>query len=121
MDRQTYDDIIELLHREVKPALGCTEPVAVSLAVAKACSLFPGQVPQRIVVEVSANIPGSSVHGIFQARVLEWVVIAFSDQLARKRHLMWNQSPKQEVEEKKKRHKFRVKTDLNPNASSSTL
>ena len=22
--------------------------------------------------------PGSSVHGIFQARVLEWVVIAFS-------------------------------------------
>ena len=23
--------------------------------------------------------PGSSIHGIFQARVLEWVVIAFSD------------------------------------------
>ena len=23
--------------------------------------------------------PGSSVHGIFQARVLEWVVIAFSE------------------------------------------
>ena len=23
--------------------------------------------------------PGSSVHGIFQARVLEWVAIAFSD------------------------------------------
>ena len=25
------------------------------------------------------NLPGSSVHGIFQARVLEWVAIAFSD------------------------------------------
>ena len=25
--------------------------------------------------------PGSSVHGIFQARVLEWVAIAFSEQL----------------------------------------
>ena len=25
------------------------------------------------------RLPGSSVHGIFQARVLEWVVIAFSD------------------------------------------
>ena len=25
--------------------------------------------------------PGSSVHGIFQARVLEWVAIAFSVQL----------------------------------------
>ena len=24
------------------------------------------------------SIPGSSVHGIFQARVLEWVAIAFS-------------------------------------------
>ena len=27
--------------------------------------------------------PGSSVHGIFQARVLEWGAIAFSDQRAR--------------------------------------
>ena len=25
------------------------------------------------------SLPGSSIHGIFQARVLEWVVIAFSD------------------------------------------
>ena len=24
------------------------------------------------------SLPGSSIHGIFQARVLEWVVIAFS-------------------------------------------
>ena len=35
--------------------------------------------------------PGSSVHGIFQARVLEWVAIAFSDQglylAANNRHL----------------------------------
>ena len=29
--------------------------------------------------------PGSSIHGIFQARVLEWGAIAFSDKLARKR------------------------------------
>ena len=26
------------------------------------------------------SLPGSSVHGIFQARVLEWVAIAFSHQ-----------------------------------------
>ena len=25
------------------------------------------------------SLPGSSVHGIFQARVLEWGTIAFSD------------------------------------------
>ena len=28
------------------------------------------------------SLPGSSVHGIFQARVLEWVTIAFSEILA---------------------------------------
>ena len=28
------------------------------------------------------SLPGSSIHGIFQARVLEWVAIAFSDRLA---------------------------------------
>ena len=28
---------------------------------------------------VDCSPPGSSVHGIFQARVLEWVAIAFSD------------------------------------------
>ena len=27
---------------------------------------------------VDRSLPGSSVHGIFQARVLEWVAIAFS-------------------------------------------
>ena len=69
---------------------------------------------------MDCSLQGSSIRGIFQARVLEWVAIAFSNWLARKRHLMWNQSPKQGVEEKKK-NKFRVKTDLNPNPSSSTL
>ena len=28
---------------------------------------------------MDCSLPGSSVHGIFQARVLEWVAIAFSD------------------------------------------
>ena len=28
---------------------------------------------------LDCSLPGSSVHGIFQARVLEWVAIAFSD------------------------------------------
>ena len=28
---------------------------------------------------VDCSLPGSSVHGIFQARVLEWGAIAFSD------------------------------------------
>ncbi len=56
MDSRTYNDILELLHREVKPALGCTEPIAVSLAVAKACSLWRPANPTSIKVLVSANI-----------------------------------------------------------------
>jgi len=30
---------------------------------------------------MDCSLPGSSVHGIFQARVLEWVAIAFSKEL----------------------------------------
>ena len=30
---------------------------------------------------IDSSPPGSSVYGIFQARVLEWVAIAFSDRL----------------------------------------
>ena len=28
---------------------------------------------------MDCSLPGSSIHGIFQARVLKWVAIAFSD------------------------------------------
>ena len=33
---------------------------------------------------MDCRLPGSSVHGIFQARVLEWGAIAFSDYLPNK-------------------------------------
>ena len=29
---------------------------------------------------MDCSLPGSSIHGIFQARVLEWAAIAFSDE-----------------------------------------
>ena len=32
---------------------------------------------------MDCSLPGSSVHGIFQARVLEWVAIAFSESESR--------------------------------------
>lgn len=53
MDKKNL--LIELLKREVKPALGCTEPVAVALAAATAKSQVGGIV-EKIVVKVSPNI-----------------------------------------------------------------
>lgn len=41
MNTDTYSDILELLHREVKPALGCTEPIAVALCVSRAAAAHP--------------------------------------------------------------------------------
>ena len=34
---------------------------------------------------MDCSLPGSSVHGIFQARVLEWVAIAFSEWVPREK------------------------------------
>ena len=31
---------------------------------------------------MDCSLPGSSIHGIFQARVLEWGAIAFSDNIS---------------------------------------
>ena len=50
-----YSQIDALLHREVIPAIGCTEPIAVSLCVAKACEAL-GTRPEKIEVALSPNI-----------------------------------------------------------------
>ncbi|MEG1564545.1 MAG: L-serine ammonia-lyase, iron-sulfur-dependent, subunit alpha [Bacteroides sp.] len=47
--------IIALIQREVIPAIGCTEPIAVALCVAKATEIL-GKKPEKIRVELSANI-----------------------------------------------------------------
>lgn len=47
--------IIQLIRSEVVPAIGCTEPIAVALCVAKSTELL-GCLPERIDVALSANI-----------------------------------------------------------------
>ncbi|MGN0235011.1 MAG: serine dehydratase subunit alpha family protein [Paludibacteraceae bacterium] len=48
-------NITDLLHQEVVPAIGCTEPIAVALCVAKAKEEL-GKEPEDIVVQLSKNI-----------------------------------------------------------------
>lgn len=69
---------ISILKREVIPALGCTEPIALALATAK-CSQALGGVPDRIKVLVSGNIlkngmgvgiPGTGMVGLDIAAAL---------------------------------------------------
>ena len=55
MTAQEYDKIIDLIKREVVLSIGCTEPMAVSLCVAKACETL-GTLPEHISVALSANI-----------------------------------------------------------------
>ena len=47
--------IINLIKQEVIPAIGCTEPIAVSLCTAKATELL-GEKPEKIELFLSANI-----------------------------------------------------------------
>ena len=83
-------EIIELIRKEVKPALGCTEPIAVALATAKAmeiveerCSLEPQKWRYSdgfsLHIEVSGNIlkngmgvgiPGTGMVGLHIAAAL---------------------------------------------------
>lgn len=47
--------IIALIQREVVPAIGCTEPMAVALCVARATEVL-GALPEKITARLSANI-----------------------------------------------------------------
>ena len=54
--------IADLLRREVVPAIGCTEPMAVALCTARARELLGG-LPERIEVLLSANILKNAMGG----------------------------------------------------------
>lgn len=55
MTESERKQIIALVQREVVPAIGCTEPVAVALCVAKATETL-GAKPEKVSVRLSANI-----------------------------------------------------------------
>lgn len=81
--------IIALVQQEVVPAIGCTEPVAVALCVAKATEILEAE-PEKINVLLSANmlknamgvgIPGTGMIGLPIAVALGAVVGKSSYQL----------------------------------------
>lgn len=70
--------MIEIMKREIVCALGCTEPSAVALAVAKARETL-GEAPEKVLLQVSGNIlknamsvgiPGTNLKGIEIAAAL---------------------------------------------------
>jgi len=72
MNYSEKEKILKLIKQEVVPAIGCTEPMAVALAVAKSTEIL-GKFPDRIEVYLSANvlknamgvgIPGTDMIGL---------------------------------------------------------
>ena len=72
MTKEEREPLISLVKREVVPAIGCTEPIAVALCVARATETL-GQTPTHISVKLSANvlknamgvgIPGTGMVGL---------------------------------------------------------
>lgn len=50
-----YQEYLQILHEELLPAMGCTEPIAIALAAAKAKETL-GVLPEHIELVVSGNI-----------------------------------------------------------------
>ena len=55
MNQKVYDSYIKILNKELIPALGCTEPIAIAYAAAKAREVL-GKFPEQVVSTCSGNI-----------------------------------------------------------------
>ncbi len=55
LQQEVRQAIIDLIKREVVPAIGCTEPIAVALCAARATELL-GVKPEKLNVSLSANV-----------------------------------------------------------------
>ena len=68
--------------------VGALKEVAIIFLAAAAAAAKSLQSCPTLCDPIDGGPPGFSVHGIFQARVLEWVAIAFSDYLPYFHHIL---------------------------------
>ena len=54
-DSKIYKTYVEIMHRELVPAMGCTEPIAVAFCAAKARAEL-GSMPESVHIQASGNI-----------------------------------------------------------------
>ncbi|CAM3683891.1 Serine dehydratase alpha chain [Vibrio aerogenes CECT 7868] len=64
MKNTSHQQLIELIRRAVKPALGCTEPISAAYAAAVAMQAFDSRTPDRLDVYVSGNLYKNAM-GVF--------------------------------------------------------
>ncbi len=55
MDRKIYNEYVAILKEELVPAMGCTEPISIAYAAAKARKTL-GCMPEKVRIEASPNI-----------------------------------------------------------------
>ena len=55
LDKKLYDNYVKILENELVPALGCTEPIAIAYAAAKAREVL-GEFPDYVEMRCSGNI-----------------------------------------------------------------
>ena len=53
--KKVEKDFLDILEEELIPAMGCTEPIALAFAAAKAKEIL-GEVPEKIIAKCSGNM-----------------------------------------------------------------
>lgn len=123
MEKGLREQIIKLIRREVVPAVGCTEPVAVALCVAKATETL-GILPKTIDLFLSGNIiknamgvgiPGTGMIGLPIAVALGALVGKSEYQL----EVLKDVTPEAVEQGRKFISEDRIKISLDDNAPSN--
>ena len=65
--------LLQEIHENIKRWLGITSLTNFQIYISEVTQSCP-----TLCDPVDDSLPGSSIHGIFQARILEWVAISFS-------------------------------------------